>query len=74
MTYVTIEAEIANGRLVLGADAQLPERGRALVTVMPELPRSPDWKMVESVLGILRRPGLDSGAWQREIRSEWDRG
>jgi hypothetical protein len=73
MTYVTIDAEIANGQIVLKEGAQLPEHGRALVTLLPEAPRRPNWETVESTLGVLRRPDLDSSAWQRQVRSEWDR-
>jgi hypothetical protein len=73
MTYVTIEAEIANGRIVPKESGQLPERGRALVTLLPGAPRQPDWGAVESTFGSLHRPNLDSSAWQREVRAEWDR-
>jgi len=73
MTYVTIEAEIANGKLVPAAGTQLPERGRALVTLLPETPHRTNWDAVEAALGVLRRPDLDSGAWQRRVRAEWDR-
>ena len=72
MTYVTIEAEIADGRVVPTEGAQLPERGRALVTLLPETPHRTNWKIVEESLGVLRRPNLDSTAWQREVRGEWD--
>ena len=73
MTYVTIEAEIANGQIVPRDSTNLPEHGRALVTLLPETPRRTDWDKVESVIGSLRRPDLDSAAWQREVRTEWDR-
>jgi hypothetical protein len=73
MTYVTIEAEIADGKVVPSEGAKLPERGRALVTLLPETPHRTNWDAVEASLGILRRPGLDSSAWQREVRAEWDR-
>ena len=36
MTYVTIEAEIANGQIVPKESAQLPEHGRAFVTLLPQ--------------------------------------
>ena len=36
MTYVTIEAEITDGRLVPSEGAKLPERGHALVTLLRE--------------------------------------
>jgi hypothetical protein len=73
MTYVTIEAEIAGGRVVLTEGTQLPERGRALVTLLPEAPHRTNWDAVEACLGILRRPNLDSSVWQNEVRAEWDR-
>jgi hypothetical protein len=73
MTYVTIEAEIAGGRVVPSEGAKLPERGRALVTLLPETPHRTNWDAVEASLGVLRRPNLDSSAWQREVRAEWDR-
>jgi hypothetical protein len=73
MTYVTIEAEIAGGRVVPANGAQLPERGRALVTLMLETPHRTNWDAVEASIGVLRRPNLDSSAWQREVRAEWDR-
>jgi len=73
MTYLTIEAEIADGRVVPTGGAQLPERGRALVTLLPETPHPTDWDAVEACLGVLRRPNLDSSVWQREVRAEWDR-
>jgi hypothetical protein len=73
MTYVTIEAEIAGGRLVLADGAQLPERGRALITLLPEAPQRTSWDAVEACLGVLRRSNLDSSAWQSEVRAEWDR-
>ncbi len=73
MTYVTIEAEIADGRIVPKESAQLPERGRALVTLLPDAPRRPNWEAVEAAFGVLRRPNLDSSAWQREVRADWDR-
>ncbi|MGD1085753.1 MAG: hypothetical protein ABSA47_13530 [Verrucomicrobiota bacterium] len=72
MTYVTIEAEIANGQIVPKESAELPEHGRALVTLLPEGPRCPNWVTVEAVLGQIQRAGLDSSAWQRQVRSEWD--
>jgi hypothetical protein len=72
MTYVTIEAEIEGGRIVPKESAQLPERGRALVTLLPEEPHRPNWETVESVLGVLHRPNLDSSAWQQQVRAEWD--
>jgi hypothetical protein len=72
MTYVTIEAEIEGGQIVLAEGAQLPERGRALVTLLPEMPHRTNWDTVESVLGVLHRPDLDSTAWQHKIRAEWD--
>lgn len=74
MTYVTIEAEIANGKVIPAQGAQLPERGRALITLLPETPHRTNWDAVVASLGILRRPNLDSSAWQRGIRAEWDRG
>ena len=73
MTYVTIEAEIVDGRIVPEESAQLPERGRALVTLLPDAPRRPNWEAVEATFGVLRRPNLESSAWQREVRAEWDR-
>ncbi len=73
MTYTTIEANIANGQIVPKESAQPPERGLALVTIMSGAPRHTNWETVESVLGILNRPSLDSSAWQRQIRSDWDR-
>ena len=73
MTYVTIEAEIANGQIVPKESAQLPEHGRAFVTLLPDAPRRPNWKRVESVLGTIHRADMDSSAWQRQVRSEWDR-
>jgi hypothetical protein len=73
MTYVTIEAEITGGRLVPIEGAQLPEQGRALVTLLTETPHRTNWDAVEASLAVLRRPNLDSSAWQREIRAEWDR-
>lgn len=73
MTYVTIEAEITGGRVVPAEGARLPERGRALVTLLPETPHHTNWDAVEASLGVLHRPNLDSSAWQREVRAEWDR-
>jgi hypothetical protein len=73
MTYVTIEADIQGGQIVLKGNAQLPERGRALVTLLPDAPRQPNWEAVESALGALHRPDLDSSSWQQEIRAEWGR-
>ena len=73
MTYVTIEAEITDGRVVPTGGAKLPERGRALVTLLPETPHHTNWDAVEASLGKLHRPGLDSSTWQREVRAEWDR-
>lgn len=73
MKYVTIEAEIADGKVVPTEGAQLPPRGRALVTLITETPHQTNWDSVETCLGVLRRPGLDSSAWQREVRVEWDR-
>ena len=72
MTYVTIEADIANGLIVPRENAQLPAHGRALVTLLPEARRRPNWEKVESVLGSLHRPDLDSSTWQRQVRSEWE--
>jgi hypothetical protein len=71
VTYVTIEAEITDGKIVLANGAQLPERGRALVTLLPETPHHTDWDTVVASLGVLRRPNLDSSAWQSQVRSEW---
>jgi len=73
MTYVTIEAEIADGRIVPSDGAQLPDRGRALVTLLPETSHRTNWDVVEACLGVLRRPNLDGSVWQREVRAEWDR-
>lgn len=72
MTYVTIEADIANGQIVPKEGAQLPEQGRALVTLLPGAPCRPNRETVESLLGVLHRPDLDSSAWQRQVRSEWE--
>jgi hypothetical protein len=72
MTYVTIEARISDGRIVPSEGAQLPERGRALVTLLPETPHHTNWDAVEASLGVLHRPNLDSAAWQRGVRGEWD--
>jgi hypothetical protein len=72
MTYVTIDAVIAGGRVVPTGGVRLPERGRALVTLLPETPHRTNWDAVEASLGVLRRPNLDSTAWQREVRAEWD--
>jgi hypothetical protein len=71
MTYVTIEAEIAGGRIVPKESVQLPERGRALVTLLPDAPRRTNWETVEAAIGSLHRPDLDSAAWEREGRAEW---
>ncbi len=73
MTYVTIEAEITDGKVVPTEGAKLPERGRALITLLPETHHRTNWDAVEASLGVLRRPDLDSSAWQREVRAEWDR-
>ena len=73
MQYVTIEAEIADGRIVPAEGAQLPARGRALVTLLPEMGHRPDWDAVQASIGALQRPGLDSVAWQRDLRAEWGR-
>jgi len=73
MTYVTIEAEIADGRIVPKESGQLPDRGRALVTLLPDTPRQPNWEAVEATFGSLRRPNVDNSAWQRGVRAEWDR-
>jgi hypothetical protein len=70
---VTIEAEITGGRLVLTDGTQLPERGRASVTLLPEAPQRTNWDAVDACLGVFRRPNLDSSAWQSEVRAEWDR-
>ncbi len=72
MTYVTIEAQITDGKIVPEESAQLPTRGRALVTLLPEAPHRPDWEAVEAALGVLRRANLDSVSWQREVRAEWN--
>jgi hypothetical protein len=72
MTYVTIEAEIEGGKIMPKDSAQLPERGRALVTLRPEGPHRPNWDTVESALRVLHRPDLDSSAWQQKVRAEWD--
>ena len=73
MTYVTIEADIADGQIIPKAGTTLPAHGRALVTLLPEASPPTNWEMVESALGLLQRPNLDSTDWQRQIRSEWDR-
>jgi len=72
MTYVTIEADIADGQIIPKAGTTLPAHGRALVTLLPEASPGPNWEMVESALGVLHRPNLDSTTWQRQVRSEWD--
>jgi hypothetical protein len=63
MTYVTIEAEIAGGKIVPTEGAQLPERGRALITLLPEAPHHPNWAVVDASMGVLRRPNLDGSQW-----------
>ena len=73
VTYVTIEAEIAGGRVVPTDGTQLPERGRALVTLLPATPHRTNWDAVEASIGILQRPNLDSSMWQRDVRAEWGR-
>ena len=73
MTYVTIEALITDGKVIPAEGAQLPEHGRALVTLLPEAPHRTNWEVVEGSLGTLKRAGLDSTAWQRKTRSEWER-
>jgi hypothetical protein len=47
MTYVTIEADIENGRIVPNGNGQLPERGRALLTLLPDASRRPNWESVD---------------------------
>jgi len=73
MTYVTIEAEISDGKIIPSDGTKLPEHGRALVTLLPDTPHRTNWDVVEAALGTLRRPNLDSTVWQNEVRREWDR-
>jgi hypothetical protein len=73
VTYVTIEAAIADGKIVPMEGAQLPKHGRALVTLLPEASHITNWATVETSLGVLHRPNFDASVWQRKVRAEWDR-
>ena len=73
MTYVTIDAQIVDGRVVPAEGAHLPERGRALLTLLSGTPHRPNWEKVEGSFGVLHRPNLDSTDWQHEVRAQWDR-
>jgi hypothetical protein len=70
---LTLDAEIVDGQIVLKPGAKLPVRGRALVTLMLDDTCRPNWEMVESSLGALHRPELDSVSWQRQLRDQWGR-
>ena len=57
MTYVTIEAEIADGRVVPTVGAQLPERGRAVVTLLPDTAYRTNW---DAVIDALASEGMET--------------
>ena len=71
MTYITMEAEIDHGRIIPAEPEKLPVSGRALLTVLSSHERKPDYIKIKALLGKLRTD-IDTEAWQREIRSEWN--
>jgi hypothetical protein len=76
MSYVTIEAEIENGRILPKDNFKLPRRACALVTLLAEGREPadhPSLKVIESVFGAWKDPDFDSVSWQRQIRDEWER-
>ena len=70
MAYLTMEAKIDHGRIIVAEPEKLPATGKALLTVLESAPRKPDWKVVESVIGTLKTD-LDAAKWQREDRAQW---
>ncbi len=73
MTYVAIEADMAEGKAVPTEGTKLLERERTLITLLPEARHRTDWQAVEASVGALRRLKLDSSVWQHEAPAEWDR-
>lgn len=73
MSQATLEARIVGGQLVATVPGQWPRNGPALVTLIPEPARRPDWDKVEDCLGTLQLNGIDSAQWQAEVRDQWDR-
>ncbi len=53
-----LAAEIAGGKVVPLEAGQLPERGRALITLLPEVPHRTNWDVVEASLGVFPRPNV----------------
>ena len=71
MTPITMEAEIDHGRIIPKEPEKLPVTGKALLTVLDSASRKPDVTVINSVIGTLKTD-IDSVAWQRQERAEWD--
>ncbi len=71
MSYVTIEAEIEDGKIILKEPEKLPAAGKALVTVLGAPEGKPNWDKVMSLLGTMRHPA-DGMAVEQTARAEWD--
>jgi hypothetical protein len=70
MAYVTIEADIEGGRIIPKEPGKLPDKGKALVTVVEESTKKPDWDKIMSLLGHLKSIP-DGLTFERNVRAEW---
>jgi len=71
MANLTLEATIDHGRITVAEPDRLPVTGKALLTVIEETKRKPDWDKIMAILGTAEAK-LDGLQIEREARAEWD--
>ena len=71
MEAITIEATIRDGQIIPDHPEKLPASGRAVVTVIDDSEKKPDWEKIRGLLGRVKFP-LSGLEYERMIRSEWD--
>ncbi len=71
MADVTMEAEIDHGRVIPKEPEKLPLVGKALLTVLEDRGRKPDWDKVMGLLGRMQDK-VDGLSFERAARAEWN--
>jgi hypothetical protein len=71
MAYLTLEAEINHGQIIVAEPGKLPATGKGLLTVFDTPAREPDWNKVMGLLGTMQNK-MDGVTVEREARAEWD--
>ncbi len=68
--YSTIEARVVDGVITPNEACRLPSRGRALIVLLPEEEKHPNWSVVRQDAGWLTLHE-DPVVWQRRLRDDW---